>query len=290
MKKGTESMKWRFSVFAVFLLTVMFAPSLVGAGTLDRIQSDGILRLGVRVDAAPFAYRDDLGEANGFTVDLCRAVAKNIRGQLGLTSLNIEYVDVTAENRFESLQKNQIDLLCGATSATLSRREIVDFSIHTFIDGAGVIFRKDGPTNFEGLAGKRVGVRMGTTTEAAVKNTLMLSGIDAEVVAVTDHNDGFAKISDRQIDAYFADRMILVFLLGEHAGSSDLLLSKNNFSYEPYALALQHGDSAFRLAVDRALSQIYRSGAIETIYRSTFGQAQPSEALRHIYLVSGLPG
>lgn len=280
----------RFSIFAIFLLIAALTPSLLWAGTLDRIQKDGVLRLGVRVDAAPFAYRDDLGEASGFMVALCRSVAKNIRAQLGLDSLKIKYVDVTAENRFEALQQNEIDLLCGATSATLSRREIVDFSIHTFIDGASVIFRKDGPKSFEELEGKRVGVRTGTTTESALKKTLTLAGINAEVVAVTDHNDGFAKISGREIDAYFADRMILVFLMGKHANSSELVLSSNNFSYEPYALALQHGDSAFRLAVDRALSHIYRSGAIETIYRNTFGRAQPSEALRHIYLVSGLPG
>lgn len=276
-------------VVASFLFFVLLLPSVVSAATLDRIREEGVLRIGVRSDAAPFSYRDSLGEASGFIVNLCRAAAKNIRGQLGLEVLEIEYVDVTAENRFQALQENRIDLLCGASTATLSRREIVDFSIPTFVDGAGVIFRKDGPKNFEELAGKRVGVRIGTTTEAALTNTLAVAGIDAEVVSVDNHDEGFAKISAQEIDAYFADRTILAFLLAKHAKAPDLVLSNNNFSYEPYALAMQRGDSAFRLAVDRALSQIYRGGAIEAIYRDSFGSAQPSEALRYLYLVSGLP-
>ena len=41
-----------------------------------------------------------------------------------------------------------------------------------------------------------------------------------------------------------------------------LTLAENYLSVEPYALALAHGDEGFRLAVDRALSHIYRGGEI----------------------------
>ena len=58
----------------------------------------------------------------------------------------------------------------------------------------------------------------------------------------------------------------------------------------PYALALPRGDSDFRLAVDRALSHIYRSGEIAAIFQHSFGgKAEPSPILRTLYLISGLP-
>ena len=50
------------------------------------------------------------------------------------------------------------------------------------------------------------------------------------------------------------------------------------------------GDVDFRLAVDRALSHIYRSGEIAAVFAHTFGnQMQPSDTLKTLYLVSALP-
>jgi ABC-type amino acid transport substrate-binding protein len=287
--KGTEQMRARIFWFLCFLSVGILVPSIAWSDTLERIQKDGVMRIGVRSDAAPYSFRDDLNEPAGFIVDLCRAVAKSLRGQLEMKSIRIDYVNVTAENRFDAIRDGSIDLLCGPTSATLSRREFVDFSIGTFIDGASVIFDKNGPKTFRELEGKRIGVRKGTTTEMALMNTLSRAAIAAEVIAGKDHKEGLEKIKTQQIEAYFGDRMILAYLLGKDDSTSNLVLSNNYFSYEPYALALPHGDSPFRLSIDRALSQIYRSGEIELIYRKAFGVAKPSDALRYLYLVNGLP-
>ena len=81
-------------VVASFLFFVLLLPSVVSAATLDRIREEGVLRIGVRSDAAPFSYRDSLGEASGFIVNLCRAAAKNIRAwhRFALRRLNGDFV------------------------------------------------------------------------------------------------------------------------------------------------------------------------------------------------------
>ncbi len=67
-------------------------------------------------------------------------------------------------------------------------------------------------------------------------------------------------------------------------------LAENYLSVEPYALALPHGDEDFRLAVDRALSRIDRSGAINAIFKLSFGaNAKPDQVLRTHYFFTGLP-
>ena len=78
-------------------------------------------------------------------VDLCKAVAVNLTKQLNLSSLSVAYIPVTASDRFSAIQQHKADLLCEPTSATLSRRELVDFSIATFVDGASLMIRPDGP-------------------------------------------------------------------------------------------------------------------------------------------------
>jgi ABC-type amino acid transport substrate-binding protein len=93
-----------------------------------------------------------------------------------------------------------------------------------------------------------------------------------------------------EIVAYFGDRAILSYLASKSSDASKLRLANNYFSLEPYALALPRGDEDFRLAVDRALSHIYRSGEIPIVFAHTFGAAiQPSDMLKTLYSVSALP-
>ncbi len=201
----------------------------------------------------------------------------------------MKYVPVTAENRFQALQDGEIDILCGAATATLSRRELVDFSLPIFLDGAGVMFRADGPSKFSELAGQSIGVRAGTTTEKTLKRSLTKDSIEAEVVSVKDHGDGLKQLEDGGISAYFADQAILIYLAAGSKSAETLRVSKRFFTHEPYALALPRGDSDFRLAVDRGLSRIYRSGAIAKIVGNAFGAAKVSDLVKALFLISALP-
>lgn len=270
-------------------LVLVLISTSVAAGTLDRIRETGTFKLGYRVDAPPFAYRNEVGEAEGYSVELCREVAKETKLQLHLDKLAIEYVPVTAENRFDMVRAGNIDILCGPTTQTLSRRQIVDFSLTTFIDGASVLYRKGGPASFRELAGKKIGVRAGTTTEEALRNTLDELSVKADVVAVKSHFDGLAQVESGEISAYFADWGILLGLLQRSDHPEVLRLSPRQFTYEPYALALARGDDDFRLLVDATLSHLYASGAIEPIFSKAFGPAQPSDLLKAVYILNSLP-
>lgn len=258
------------------------------AGALDRIRADGTVRIGHRTDAAPYSYKDAKGNPAGYTVDLCRAVVAAIAKDLGQPSLRAEFVEVTTEDRFDALTAGRIDLLCGATTASLARREQVDFSIPTFIDGASTLFRADGPASFDELAGKRIGVRAGTTTETGLRATLDKLGIQAEIVPVESHDAGLAALEAGDVEAYFADRGILAHLLAGAKDPSALRLSERFFSREPQAIGLPHGDEDLRLAVDRALSRLYQSPRIGEIYRATFGDQKPTPLLQALFVISPL--
>jgi polar amino acid transport system substrate-binding protein/glutamate/aspartate transport system substrate-binding protein len=278
------------AVIALAISTFGVTTEAALADVLDRIGQDKTVRIAYREDAPPFSYKDKIGEPTGFMVDLCRGVAKRLAEQLNLPSLNVTYVAVTAANRFEAIQQQKADLLCEPTSATLSRRELVDFSIPTFVDGAGLMIRADGPRDLKALAGQKIGVLAGTTTEEALRNSLKLADISADVIPAKTHAQGLAMLEDGKVSAYFGDRSILVSLIKDSKAPEKLMLAENYFSVEPYALALPRGDEAFRLSVDRALSHIYRSGEIAAIFKRTFGdQTKPGQVLQTLYLIAGLP-
>jgi ABC-type amino acid transport substrate-binding protein len=288
--RGTARGQLRAGLIGVSLIAAAFgATGPASAATLDRVAQDKSVRIAYREDAPPFSYTKD-GNKTGYMLDLCRAVVVELADQLHVPSLNIVYVPVTAANRFDAITAGKADLLCEATSATLSRRESVDFSIPTFVDGASVMVRSDGPANVHGLAGQKIGVLAGTTTETAAKEFLNGAGITATIVPAKTHPEGLAMLDDGTISAYFGDRSILLFLAQDSKNREKLRLAEQYLTVEPYALALPHGDEAFRLAVDRALSHIYRKGKIEVIFAVTFSdKVKPSDILQTLYLISGLP-
>lgn len=274
---------------ALTMLMIGFFTGTASAGALDRISQEKAIRIAYREDAPPFSYKDKIGEPVGFMVDLCREVAKKLADQLQLASLNVVYVPVTAADRFEAIRQQGADLLCEPTSATLSRREIVGFSIPTFVDGASLMIRADGPHDLKAMAGKKIGVLGGTTTEQSLRDSLKAAGITSDIIPAKTHAEGVALLDEGKISAYFADRSILVSLINHSKAPGKLMLAENYLSVEPYALALPRGDEEFRLAVDRALSHIYRGGEIGPLFKRTFGDAKPGQVLGTLYLITGLP-
>jgi polar amino acid transport system substrate-binding protein/glutamate/aspartate transport system substrate-binding protein len=257
-------------------------------GVLDRIKETGEIRLAYRLDAAPFSYEVD-GKAAGYSVNLCLEVAKALQEDLNLPKLTASFVQVTAENRFEAITKGEADLLCEATTATLSRRALVDFSIYTFVSGASLVIQPGGPTSVDGLGGKKIGVLGGTTTKQALEGTLRDAAIEAELIVVKTHDEGFELLEKGEISAYFGDRTILEDRLRRTPSDGKLLLADNYLTIEPYALAMPI-DHDFRLAVDRGLSRLFRSGGMVKVFRTSFDEkAKPSDLIKMLSRVSGLP-
>src|SRR5262245_7587357 len=277
------------AVLSLVVAAVLFISHSATAGTLERVRAAGVFKIGYRTDAPPFSYKSDIGEPAGYIVDLCREVAAATKQELGVKDLKVEYVTVTADDRFDAVASGRIDLLCEATTVTLARRKLVDFSLMTFVDGASVMVRSDGPQSFKALAGHKIGVHAGTTTEDALRRTLADLKVDAQMVSVADHEEGVKRLESGEFAAYFADRAILTFLLLGEGAPTTLRISKEYFTREPYALALARGDDDFRLLVDRTLARLYRSGAIAPIFARNFGKAKPSEILQALYAINALP-
>lgn len=259
------------------------------ADVLDRIAETGVIRLGVRTDAPPFSYTSQLGEPTGLAVSLCRDAAKEIKSQLDLDTLQVEYVEVTAASRFDKLIVGETDLNCGPTTATLSRRETLDFSIPYFIDGSSVVFRSGYIEMVDDLHGEVVGVLAGTTTEGIVGQLSEARVLDLTINTYQTHVEGLTALVEGDVAAYFGDQAILRYQLGEMRPAIPLKFSPNQFSFEPYALTMKQGEARLRLAVDRALSMTFASGAIFTHINASMGEVSLSDLALAVYQVVTLP-
>src|ERR1700729_4094644 len=188
------SIKRRLRAWSFAAAGAALALGSANAGTLDKVRQGKALRIAFRDDAPPFSFTDSTGLPAGFMIDLCGSVAKHIGEQLNINDLKIAYVLVTAENRFDAIESGKADLLCEPTSETLSRREHVDFSIPTFVDGARLLVSGDGTSDFGALSGKKIGVLAGTTTEQSLRDTLASANITAEIAPSKTHQDRLAML------------------------------------------------------------------------------------------------
>jgi ABC-type amino acid transport substrate-binding protein len=284
---------WPSFVGAAFALALLASAQPVPAqttpgATLDRIRQTGTIRLAYRDSDAPFSVKGGGAQPVGFMIALCNAVAAQLGGLANLPTVNVTYVPVTSVDRFDAIRDGRADLLCDSTTMTITRRKVVDFSIPTFIDGAGLLVRGSGVPNLAALAGQKIGVLAGTTTEEAVNNTFREAKVKVAVITVKSYLDGLQMLDAGGINAFFGDRSVLMNLIPQSKNAAALALADDYLTSEPYALALRHGDEDFRLVVDQALSRIYRSGRIADIFAATFGQ-RPSPVVTALYAAFAFP-
>ncbi len=277
----------------VTILCVLLSPHTIAAqeftGTLAEIQHSGKIRVGYRTALPPMSYANNKGEPQGYSIDLCSYIVADVERTLG-KEISTEYLAVTAENRFTALVENKIDILCGAATETIARREIVDFTQHIFVTGGSYMVRKGTRirNNFEG---KKIGVVRNTTTAAALTNLFAEAAINAEVIQLGTTAEGFNKLLDAEIDAFSADQVVLIGLVVAGKNLGEFRILPDLFSFEPIALAVRRNDADFRLIADRVLADLYRCEEIDAIFNKWFRKITGDQppAVRAVFQLNALP-
>ena len=272
-------------LFALPLLALLFATP-ASAQTLERIKDTSQMNIGYRADAAPLSFAQADGQPAGYSPLVCVGVAQAIAKSLQLPDLKVSFIPIDTDDRFEKVASGDIDMLCGAATITLERRQTVDFSVPIYVDGTSVLLPKTMGSNFEDLAGTKIGVRSNTTTLTVLEASLKQANIEAEVVKFTDHNAGFDAIKAAEIDAYFADQSILMYEFFTQKMQEQFQQPSPILTLEKQGLALPRGDADFRLAVDTALSEMFNNGTMEQLFKQAFPGVKPGQAVQAMYLMS----
>ncbi|HUH94904.1 MAG TPA: amino acid ABC transporter substrate-binding protein [Casimicrobiaceae bacterium] len=278
-------------VAAYLWLAVALAGAAEPSPTLARIKADATIRLGYRSGAAPFSFKERDGRVRGYSAELCTHIAAALQKRLALPGLKVEWVPLDADTRLDAVAAGRADIECGTTTISLSRYEKVDFSLPIFIDGGSLMVQESAKIErFADLDGKTIAVIPGTTTERGLKRQLAVTGAKARMVAVKDGAEGVRSLAAGKVDAYASDRIVLIGLRSTASEPEKLRLLDSDFSFEPYALVVRRDDPDFRLAVNRALVEIYRSGEIDPIFhRWLGGLGEPSPLLNAMFYLSTLP-
>ncbi|MFO1311447.1 MAG: amino acid ABC transporter substrate-binding protein [Burkholderiales bacterium] len=281
------------------LIGLIAASALVAGGalaqstspTLAKIKAAKAINVAFSGDSLPFSFVGTGNQPDGYSIDICKRVIAAIGRAVGEPNLKINWMVGSVTERLAMVASGKADLECANTTQTLARLANVDFSNLIFVDGGGFLVKVDSPVNkLTDMAGKKIAVQKGTTTEVRLRDTLQRRLVNATIVPIGDASEGTALLENGGVDAFAGDKIKLVGLAAQAKEPKKLALLAEDLSFEPYALAIPRNDSAYRLEINRALTQIYMGGDIEQIFGQWLGKlGRPSGLLAAMYLLNSIP-
>ena len=247
------------------------------SGTLARIKSSGVVRIGYREAAIPFSFLGRGNQPVGYSLDLCQAIVDEIGRTLDREDLKVEFVRVTAEDRIDAVIDGRIDLECGSTTNTLDRAKRVDFSPMIFVTGTKVMV----PVatrwrDFRDLKGKKVAVTRGTTNAEALTALDKKFNLGITLVEAPGHEAAYQLLASGAVDAFATDDVLLYGLIAQHGSRDKFKVVGEFLSYEPYGIMFRRNQPVLRDAVTRALRNMVIARDIGPTYAKWFTSRLPN--------------
>ena len=221
---------------------------------LAAVVARGELNCGVSGAGVGFSVTQPDGSQVGFDADYCRATAAAILGDANA----VNFVPLTAAERFTAVQTSQVDVLFRNTTWTQSRDSDVgmDFGPTTYFDGQQLMGRAgDGFSGASGVAdidGAVVCTNAGTTTEKNIADAADAEGISIDLQTFEDFNQVTDAFINGACDIITTDGSALVGRKAEQqpADQEWAIFPATPISKEPLGPAYGQNDSAFADAVN----------------------------------------
>ena len=266
-------MRFKLMLPTIAAATLIAGPAVAQelTGTLKKIKDTGTITLGHRESSVPFSYYDDRQQVVGYAMDLCHRIVEAVKTELKLPKLDVKLNPVTSATRIPLMANGTIDLECGSTTNNLERQKQVSFTITHFVTANRFVSKaKANLKKVEDLKGKTVVSTSGTTNIKQATEINAQKNLGMNILTAKDHAEAFLMVETDRAAAFFMDDILLYSLVATSKAPKDYVISADALSVEPYGIMLRRDDAPFKKVVDAAMTQTYKSGAINAIYDKWF--------------------
>ncbi len=271
-------MKSRLSLTVGLAAVLLSSAAMAESDTLSKIKASGTVQIGGRDSQIPFSYKPTgSGDPVGFTNDICLKVVEAIKAKLGMPELKVNYTILTSTNRIPLLTNGTVDLDCATTTNTVQRQQQVAFAPSHFVTNITAAVKKNsGIQTLAELNGKKVSTVSGSTGVQLLRGYRKTGNIEVEELAAKDTADGFLLLASDRTVAYILDDVQLAGLIATSPQAADFkILTKESLRQEPYGIMYRKDDPQFQQVVDKAVTDLMKSGAIDQIYAKWFTKPIP---------------
>lgn len=268
----SRSAGWRIGSLMAALASICLAPVFAHAeNTLDKIRRTNTMVVAYPPHHFPFAEALDDGRVVGYSIEICQKVADAVRRELKLPQMQLRFLPVDINGRFESLSNGDADLECGSTTNNAARRERFSFTVPHYYTTTRMIVRSgSGIRSWVDMRGKRVVTVRGSSVLNYVKARDAAGVLNLRWSEVTRDIDAMAMVSDGKVDAYVDDDVLLSAHRSGISHPESLAIVGESLSVDPYAMMMRRNDAAFKAVVDREMVRMITDGEIYGIYDNWF--------------------
>lgn len=250
----------------IFLLTACNRAERTNIAKRIERSDSPVITWGVKADTNLFGYYNiEEQEIQGFDVDIAKALTDVITDGKG----RAEFVEVTSKTRIQLLKNGNIDAICATMTASPERAEVVDFSDIYYDAGQNLLVPEDSPiTGLDSLKeGDRVLAIKGSTSAKNIRE----KAPQVTVLEMENYSEGFVALQSGQGEALTTDSAILLGMMDQVDGYR---LAGENFTDEPYGIAIDKTQKEFLELVNNALSEIRENGTYYEIYDKWFAHLE----------------
>ncbi len=237
-------------ILCVALAVTCFAACSSSASGLDKIKKAGKLTVLTNAEFPPYEYIGSGGSVEGIDVDISQAIADEI----GVT---LEIVNMDFDGLIPALVGGKGDIVAAGLTVDPERAESVDFTT-TYADAKQLIIVTAADpkvANADDLAGKTIGVQLGTTGDLYVTDNVE----GADVKQYKSGLDASVDLMNGKLDAVVIDQLTAESIV---ASNPDLVIVDMPDTDEQYAIAVPKGDTELTDLISGVIQNLIDEGKI----------------------------
>ena len=214
-----------------------------------------VFKMGIDAEYPPYSYMGDDGSYTGYDVEMCQKVCE-------ILGWDLEIVPINWDTKLIQLDANEIDCIWSGLTIDVIDPEAYSISM-AYSDNSQMILTKQGSgiEQLSDVAGKRVGVQLGTSADI-----LLSDGGDAadfgatfgELVRYENYNICFTELMAGAIDAVAIDIGVAAGKIAEYG--DEYYTVAEPFAAEKYGICFRKADAEMCKQVEDAFMQLVADG------------------------------
>lgn len=255
-----QPLRTPFPLLPPLLLPLLLAALLAGCArddrsTLEKVRERGVLVVGMEPAFPPFGSVNPQGEFVGIDVDLVRGLAEDLGVELRIEDMGFDALSA-------ALLTGKIDVIASGMTRTEERARSLTFTDPYFHTTLCLLVHKDSPVRKPAdLADATIAVKLGTTGEKTAEEDYET----AEILRLDTDGSCANMVASGRADAFIYDKASILRHHEENPDTTRVILDP--VSFEPYAMAVDHGDTVFAERINEYLAKIRADGTYEEIFR-----------------------
>ena len=232
--------------------------------SLAEIQEKGKMVVGLDDSFPPMGFRNEEGEIVGFDIDLAKEAAKRL-------GVDVEFKAVDWDGVILSLRNGMIDVIWNGLTITEERDERIDFTDPYLANSQAIVVQADSDIETkEDLAGKVVGIQLGSSAVSAVESEPEVLATFDELRKFSNNTEALLDLQTGRVQAVVLDVIVGRYYISQREGQFRVL--EDNFGSEEYGVGVRDDADSFRMALNEALEEMKQDGTAAEISEKWFGE------------------